>query len=461
MTSGTVPGCNLYAENSNYTNSLGKQMANQKNDFSQFMSQSNQSDQNHVKADKVEHTKSNQFEKDSVKNDQKITRKVEHKRTVEDSENVEDVSKLYEEVTKQTDAFKTEIAEALGISVEELEQVMAELNLEDMDLLNVDLLATLVTQLSGEQDLIGLVTNEKLYVTFQELSQKATEINNELTTKFGISNEELQAAMKQMVSKEELFGQALQNASTNEAVAANVNEQTSTKEAVEEASNILTEDGEEMVPVKVVNQAGSQSTSQQDLSGETSGQEFSTNQEEGPVQIVGVTDQLAQKLDAIVNDNVVLADTENTERIIRQLVDYIKVNANPTVTEMELQLQPASLGNVQVQVALKDGQLTAQFRAQNEVAREAIENQMVQLKETLQEQGIKVEAIEVTIASHEFERNLEQNQADHQEQQGESHSKRKVNLDMINELDEDLLTDEEQILVDMMKENGNTVDYIA
>ncbi len=463
MTSGTVSGSNLYIESANYASSIGKQIANQQSDFSQFMNQSNQNDQTQVKTDKSEQIQSNQYETNSAKNDQKITKKVESKRTGNDHEQVEDVSKIQDEVMEQVDALKTEIAESLGVTVEKLEQVMSELNLEDIDLLNVDLLATLVTQVCGEQDLLGLVTNEELYVTFQDLSQKVVEINNELTTQFGISNDELQAVMQQMVSnEEEPLVQTLSNTPSKETVATNMNEQIGVKEGVQDQSLVSAEDGEEIVPVKVVSQQGNQSTNQQELSQETSGHEFSGNQEteEGPVQIVGVTDQVVQKLNTIVNDTV-LGDVQNTEHIMKQLVDYIKVNANPTVTEMELQLQPANLGSVQVQVALKDGQLTAQFRAQNEVTREAIENQMVQLKQTLQEQGIKVEAIEVTIASHEFERNLEQNQPGHQEQQSEGNSKRKVSLDMMNELDEDLLTEEEQILVDMMKENGNTVDYIA
>ncbi len=463
MTSGTVSGSNLYIESANYANSIGKQIANQKSDFSQFMNQSNENDQTQIKTDKSEQIQSNQYETNSAKSDQKITKKEESKRTGNDHEQVEDVSKIQDEVMEQVDALKTEIAESLGVTVEELEQVMSELNLEDTDLLNVDLLATLVTQVCGEQDLLGLVTNEELYVTFQDLSQKVVEINNELTTQFGISNDELQAVMQQMVSnEEEPLVQTLSNTPSKETVATNMNEQIGVKEGVQDQSLVSAEDGEEIVPVKVVSQQGNQSTNQQELSQETSGHEFSANQEteEGPVQIVGVTDQVIQKLNTIVKDTV-LEDVQNTEHIMKQLVDYIKVNANPTVTEMELQLQPANLGSVQVQVALKDGQLTAQFRAQNEVTREAIENQMVQLKETLQEQGIKVEAIEVTIASHEFERNLEQNQPGHQEQQSEGNPKRKVSLDMMNELDEDLLTEEEQILVDMMKENGNTVDYIA
>ena len=91
------------------------------------------------------------------------------------------------------------------------------------------------------------------------------------------------------------------------------------------------------------------------------------------------------------------------EEIVRQIIDAVKVNVNRTSTEMELQLHPESLGKVNLVVAAKDGIITAQIAAQDEAVKNVIENQLVMLKESFEQQGLKVEAVAVTVQSHGFE----------------------------------------------------------
>ena len=70
-----------------------------------------------------------------------------------------------------------------------------------------------------------------------------------------------------------------------------------------------------------------------------------------------------------------------------------------------------------IQLATKGGVVTAQITTQNEAVKNAIETQVVQLKDNLEEQGVKVEAVEVSVASHQMEKNLDQNGQDHQSQE--------------------------------------------
>ena len=77
-----------------------------------------------------------------------------------------------------------------------------------------------------------------------------------------------------------------------------------------------------------------------------------------------------------------------------------------------------------------------------------------------------MEAIEVTVASHEFERNLEQNneqeRQDYDRTQGTSGKKRAIrhiNLNEESETEEPDTDDEIRIAREMMRANGNTVDY--
>ena len=148
---------------------------------------------------------------------------------------------------------------------------------------------------------------------------------------------------------------------------------------------------------------------------------------------------------------------------MNQIVEYMKVNISEDTQKMEMQLHPASLGTVNVQIAAKDGVITAQFTTQNETVRAAIESQMIQLKEQFEEQGIKVDAVEVTVANHAYgdqsfagQENMEQDKGNAKK------SARRINLELLGEED-DLteLEDSERIAVEMMQANGNTVDYMA
>ena len=78
---------------------------------------------------------------------------------------------------------------------------------------------------------------------------------------------------------------------------------------------------------------------------------------------------------------------------------------------------------------------------------------------------MKVDAVEVTVGTHEFEQNLEEN-AKQEEQQGQQmeesqkQTRRNLNLDDLDGLS-GLMTEEEQLAAQIMRDNGNQVDYTA
>ena len=103
----------------------------------------------------------------------------------------------------------------------------------------------------------------------------------------------------------------------------------------------------------------------------------------------------------------------------------------------------------------------------NQLVKEALESQIVELRQTLQQQGIKVEAVEVTVETHEFEENLEkqamqeQQMKEQQEQEQKKHAaRRNLNASELEEISE-LMSEEETLAARMMLEQGNQVDYTA
>ena len=151
--------------------------------------------------------------------------------------------------------------------------------------------------------------------------------------------------------------------------------------------------------------------------------------------------------------------------VVRQIVTYTRVNytANQETT-MEMQLNPEHLGKIYLEITSKDGTVSAHLTAQNEVVKEALESQIADLKQNMNQAGVKVDAVEVTVGGHEFERNLEQN-AKQEEQQAEEREKaanatRHINLNELDELS-GLMTEEETLVAKMMAEQGNSVDFTA
>lgn len=131
---------------------------------------------------------------------------------------------------------------------------------------------------------------------------------------------------------------------------------------------------------------------------------------------------------------------------------------------MEMQLNPENLGKIYLQVSAREGSVHATIAAQNEAVKAALESQVAELKESLNQSGVKVDAVEVTVASHEFEKNLEQNEQRQKEegerQQEQVSRRRNLNLTMPQELEGEL-SQEEALAAQIMQDNGNSVDLTA
>lgn len=153
----------------------------------------------------------------------------------------------------------------------------------------------------------------------------------------------------------------------------------------------------------------------------------------------------------------------NSENIVRQLVDAIKVNVNSSFSEMELQLQPENLGKLNLVIASRGGIITAQFMAENDVVKSAIENQIVMLKDNFEQQGLKVEAVEVMVQTHGFEmgKNLEGRGDNSQDDDDRHRTSRILTLEEINAIiGDDEAADEDVLAAEMLRASGGNVDYL-
>ena len=145
--------------------------------------------------------------------------------------------------------------------------------------------------------------------------------------------------------------------------------------------------------------------------------------------------------------------------IMNQLMDYMRIQLNEETSSLEMQLQPESLGTLQIRISAKEGLMTAQFTTASDSVKAVLESQMVQLQQQLESQNIKVDAIEVMVETHAFESALQQGE-ERQQADGEKKERtRRIDLNRLR--DDEEMTDEERIVAEMMAANGNTVDYLA
>ena len=121
-----------------------------------------------------------------------------------------------------------------------------------------------------------------------------------------------------------------------------------------------------------------------------------------------MTEAIKEAVGNTVEANVTeqLNNAARAEDIMRQITEQVKVQIKADTASMELELNPASLGKVGLHIESKGGVVTAHILAQNETVKAAIESQVVTLKESIEAKGIKVQEVEVTVASHAFEHNL-------------------------------------------------------
>jgi len=102
----------------------------------------------------------------------------------------------------------------------------------------------------------------------------------------------------------------------------------------------------------------------------------------------------------------------NTSNVIEQIMNQVKVQTSGgQFTEMRLTLRPESLGDIILRVVTQNGIVMAQFEAENQRVKEALEANMNQLRNALEEAGIKFSELSVSVGQDENERMNQFNKA--------------------------------------------------
>ena len=411
------------------------------------------------------------------------------KLNVKENSPTQKVEELQNQLEDTKDAFETGVKEILkdelGVSDEQVEDAMSILGLQWMDLLNPASLSQLVTQQTGTEDACSLLMSEE----FTNIMQNTDELVQSLSETLGISKDEWVALQNQLAELTADFNETVDMADGGVQEIAPQTDATITSQdttvmaatvqmthTTEETQNVQpeeeTEDAAPVIQVNASEDAQTENNVSENASsemGEPAAQSQKTKESSVNEHAQNMEFQVRAEQQTVAPEEVNKVASRTTidvQDIMNQITEFAKVNLSPENSSIEMQLNPENLGKVYLHIAAtKEGNITAELAVSSETVKTALEAQIADLRTSLNQQGIKVDAVEVAIASHEFERNLEQN-ASGEEQQGSQReeSGRTAGRRLFRgELDElsGLMNEEEALAAQIMKDHGNTMDVTA
>lgn len=330
-----------------------------------------------------------------------------------------------------------QITEQLGVSPEEVLQAMDALGISAEDLSQN--MAALLSELTGT-DQMAVLTDESLYTQVSDLANAVEQTIEELADTLGMDKEQLTTLLQDSVKEPE---EPVIVAEQESAAPVTDMQQESTGD--QEVQTATTTDIEAEQPRETKrDENGNMQQQMQDM------QKPAENLQQTQGSAIAA-EQTTERF-----------DLQRTQKIIDQIADYVKIHSSEKLTSMEIALNPASLGSVNLHVSSKGGVISAQLYAQDEAVRAALESQVAALKESLEAQGMKVDAIEITEHSHQLEQNLDQNGGQQESAEAQKKSGRRLlNLDELPEEEayEEKMTQAEKLQIEMMRMGGNKLNF--
>lgn len=304
----------------------------------------------------------------------------------------------------------TLLQNVFGLSKEDVEDLLEQLGITPMDLIvdvtgaqqlqatgNTSNINALILEMHGVEDSSAMLVSDELTSDWTQITQGISEILEQVS-EAPQNSQDMQSFLQNLtdVIKENK----------------NVPEEYEGKENSESDMVVtsVVSDQNTAVTVEVSNESGQSDAFAQDS------QTGSQPAAEAENSLPAFVDRLTQAFEP---------GTENAEirqvsmqEIVDQVVNHIRIRVLPQTTSMELQLNPESLGRVHLSVSSNQGVATATLMVQNEMAKEALESQLVVLRENLESQGLKVESVEVNVSNFGFKNQEDSNNHNFDQKKG-------------------------------------------
>ncbi|MCR4947476.1 MAG: flagellar hook-length control protein FliK [Lachnospiraceae bacterium] len=428
----------------------------------------------------------------------------------------------------KAEKIKEAIKDEFKVSDEDIEKVMNLLGLTDADLFDQNMLVQLVTELSGAESAVDLLSMPGMSGLLDNVAQ----IRNELASEFSVAPDELTGVLKLMEEPVDaevfIVSQDAGVEETDLAAGGFAADAGADMTVSQEAAGDVTQvsDGEnqnvrisdQVVTTREVSEKETaedpalrssdkvSDTAAEDDNGVPAGDGADNNsfsQDDEGEALGGQTGSFRKKTDTenlgdsagreavhnaadtgvhlnsdvhaqAVSSTDDVAGYIDVDNLIEQFATLTR-NMENEQTTLSMRLNPENLGQLTLHVTEKQGNLTAEVRVENEQVRDALNTQIAELRANLENAGVKVTAVEVTVETHEFESAYEnqtgsaaggdQRQGDRQGEGAEEAMERitgirNINLNNPEEI-ADNLTEAEIVNASVMRDNGNSVDFRA
>lgn len=346
-----------------------------------------------------------------------------------------DEKELAERAAQLITGIVETVKEVLSLTDEQLKNAMNILGVTETDLLNVDVLKQIVLTLNGKQDMAAFLTDGGLLSQMQEL----TDAVEQLIAQSGLELSELNVQFRD-AEFIKLFEDAV-NDMMQEQPEADIPEDVS-----EQTETVGTKEAEISFKTEV-------SQTEHTASEEHTGGDAELQQQDGQV-----AEQFIQNLQKAVTEGVKETSLPSDlaaqiREIANQILEKVKMTVTPEMTSLEIQLTPEHLGKVSVTVSEQDGMMKASFVTENELAKEAIESNLIQFKQMMNEQGLKVDSIEVTVSDFTFDKN---GQAEQSGQENKQNNRSRFVTD-----EEAEASGQDELALHFIEGGESTVNYMA
>ena len=362
------------------------------------------------------------------------------------------------------------VADELGISEDELSEKLSELGFTVADIVMPQNMAVLIADVNGT-DVTAIVTDPELGQKLSKLTGMVSEIVSSYASELEMvpedftelmamySENDVTAGMSdaespQLQEKDDMKTDASDNPATE--VTTVVVKDEATGHEVEVTFESSTNETVETKTVGNIEQTPQNSGQSADSESGRQNDTEHTAQNAAQSIVENLTGNVTESIgETSFDSNGNVGGTD----VISQILEAVRVNASEEITSMEIQLTPEHLGKVNLTVtASKEGILTASIVTQNEAVRAAVESQIFQLKDALNNQGLKIQEVQVTVAGHGFDMNDGmQNRSDDDRRQHAGRRRFRTDAEL-GLSEEDITGDTERT---MMKINGNSVSYTA
>ncbi len=412
--------------------------------------------------------------------------------------NEKPVNKSENETANQDDTIRDKLSEELGIGKELINQILGELNLTPSDLADLSNFNMFMNTLNEKVG--GLAAANPQLMSFMDMTAALdTAQGQEIPEGMEVLGEDAENVLTEAeLNRIKLFteiSETVENtsvqteATSTDAMQATLTEPTDNignaaivsqnratvgvradetgEVPAEQINNEAIEMDQPIVDLRVTEQYASQTGARGGDSGamgnnseqfRQDGQLSNNNLFVNPVQGTSQTNatsfiQNLARSDAMRSN---LMRGVDPQEVINQLVERVRVTAGGTVNEVRMTLRPEHLGDVTLKVITENGLVTAQFTAENQRVKEIIESNFNNLKTVLQDQGLNVTGLSVSVGSENKDRN---EMFESQRQNARADARRVQRAGSVSAEGTEVQPD--VVMVDQKAVYGSSVDYVV